>query len=103
MTDKLKEISKWILAQGREIVQEALDEKLQEAYNQGRMDAYRADVDRIVADLYHNTMLVINRRKVELYEKGFNTSVPAESVSEMMAYKFIEENLPKIMKDYSES
>ena len=103
MTETLKEISKWILAQGQEIAQEALNEKLQEAYDQGRMDAYRADVDRIIADLYHNTMLVVNRRKAELYEKRFNTSVPTEDVAEMMAYKFIEENLPQIMKNYSES
>ena len=51
MTETLKEISKWILAQGQEIAQEALNEKLQEAYDQGRMDAYRADVDRIIAEI----------------------------------------------------
>ena len=103
MTDKLKEISKWILMQGQEIAQEALDEKLKEAYDQGWMDAHCADVDKVVADLYINTMRVVNREKTKLYERGFNATVPTEDVAEMMAYKFIEENLPKIMKDYSES
>ncbi|MBD5151829.1 MAG: hypothetical protein HDT16_04915 [Oscillibacter sp.] len=103
MTDKLMEISKWILAQGREIAQEALNEKLQEAYDQGRMDAYHADVDHIIADIFNNTMLAINHRKTELYEQGFNTSVPVEKQAELLAYKYIEENLPKIMREYSQS
>lgn len=103
MADKLIEISKWILSQGQKIAQEALNEKLQEVYDQGRMDAYRTDTDSIISSIYNNTMLKIRPRKMELYEKGFNTQVSQEEAAEMLAYKFIEENLLTIMREYSES
>lgn len=40
MTDKIKEISIWLLNQGIGIAQDILEEKLQEAYKQGQMDSF---------------------------------------------------------------
>lgn len=40
MTDKLKEISRWLLNQGIGVAQDVLNDKLQDAYKQGQIDTY---------------------------------------------------------------
>ena len=45
MTDKLKEISSWLLEQGIGITRDVLNEKLEEAYKQGQLDGYHEQVE----------------------------------------------------------
>lgn len=59
MADKIKEISMWLLEQGIGIAQEVLEEKLQEAYEQGRKDSYIDQVDTTLDNilaLYYSLM-----------------------------------------------
>lgn len=103
MSDKIKEISKWLFEQGIGIAQEVLDEKLQEAYEQGRKDSYPELVDTTLSNIIYNTMRDIKLRKTELYEKNFYIVPSEEDAAQMRAYEYLTENLPKIIKAYEES
>lgn len=103
MPDKIKEITKWFLEQGIEIAQDVLEEKLQEAYEQGRRDSYPELIDTTLQDILCNTMRDIKIRKQELYEKNFYIVPSEEDATQMRAYEYLTENLPKIIKNYKES
>lgn len=103
MSDNIKEISKWFLEQGIEIAQEVLEEKLQEAYEQGRRDSYPELIDTTLDNILYNTIRDIKLRKKELYEKNFYIVPSEEDAIQMRAYDYLTENLPKIIKNYKES
>ena len=69
MVDKIKEISMWLLEQGIGIAQEVLDEKLQEAYDQGRMDSYHEQVSATLDNILYNTMRGINAKRRNFMRK----------------------------------
>jgi hypothetical protein len=101
MTDKIKEISIWLLNQGIGIAQEVLEEKLQEAYKQGQIDTYHEQVAATLDNILHNTMVDINLKKKELYEKNFYKTPSEEDVIKMRAYEYLTENLSEVIKRYS--
>lgn len=103
MTDKIKEISIWLVNQGVEIAQEVLDEKLQEAYKQGQIDTYHEQVEATLNNILVNTMHNINLKKKELYENNFYKTPSEEDVIQMRAYEYLTENLSEIVKKYRES
>jgi len=103
MTDKIKEISIWLLNQGVGISQEVLDEKLQEAYKQGQIDTYHEQVEDTLNNILFNTMHNINLKKKELYENNFYKTPSEEDVIQMRAYEYLTENLSEIVKKYRES
>ena len=100
MTDKIKEISIWLLNQGVGISQEVLDEKLQEAYKQGQIDTYHEQVEATLDNILVNTMHNINLKKKELYENNFYKTPSEEDVIQMRAYEYLTENLSEIVKKY---
>ena len=51
--------------------QRSLEEKLQEAYEQGRMESFYKQIDETLDNIHYNTMLEIKRRKQVLYENNF--------------------------------
>jgi hypothetical protein len=103
MVDKVKEISMWLLEQGVGIAQDVLEEKVQEAYEQGRIDSYHEQVESTLENILHNTMQGIEAKKLKLYKKDFYVVPSVEDVAQMHAYEYLTENLPQIIKDYSES
>lgn len=103
MADKIKEISMWLLEQGIGIAQEVLEEKLQEAYEQGRKDSYFDQVDTTLNNILYNTMQGIKSKKQELYEKNFYIVPSEEDAAQMRAYEYLTENLPSIIKNYRDS
>lgn len=103
MTDKIKEISIWLINQGVEISQEVLSEKLQEAYKQGQIDTYHEQVEATLDNILYNTMQNINHKKKELYEKNFYNTPSEEDTIQMRAYEYLNENLSQIIKSYRES
>lgn len=103
MTDKIKEISMWLVNQGIGVAQEILDEKLQEAYKQGQMDAYHEQIDKTLDNIMYNTMLQINQKKKELYEKNYYNEPSEEDKIQMRVYEYLTENLSTIIRQYRES
>ena len=101
--DKIKEISMWLLDQGIGIAQEVLEEKLQEAYNQGRLESHFEQVDATLDSILYNTMLDIKSKKQKLYEKNFYIIPSEEDAAQMRAYEYLIENLPNIIKNYREN
>lgn len=103
MTDKLKEISSWLLEQGIGITRDVLNEKLEEAYKQGQLDGYHEQVETTLDNILSNTMLDIDKKKKVLFEKNFYNVPSEEDTIEMRVYEYLTENLPKIVKAYRES
>ena len=103
MTDKLKEISSWLFEQGIGITREVLNEKLEEAYNQGQIDGYHEQVDATLDNILSNTMLEIEKKKKVLFERNFYNVPSEEDAIEMRVYEYLTDNLPKIVKVYRES
>lgn len=102
MTDKLKEISSWLLEQGIGITRDVLNEKLEEAYKQGQLDGYHEQVETTLDNILSNTMLDIDKKKKVLFEKNFYNVPSEEDAVEMRVYEYLTENLPKIIKAYRE-
>ena len=103
MTDKIKEISSWLLNQGVEITRDVLEEKLQEAYKQGQIDTYHEQVQATLDNILFNTMQNIKLKKKELYENNFYNIPSDEDIIKMRAYEYLSENLNEIIKQYKES
>ena len=103
MTDKLKEISSWLLEQGIGITRDVLNEKLEEAYKQGQLDGYHEQVETTLDNILSNTMLDIDKKKKVLFEKNFYNVPSEEDAIEMRVYEYLTENLPNIVKAYRES
>ena len=103
MTNKLKEISSWLFEQGIGITREVLNEKLEEAYKQGRIDSYHEQVDATLDNILSNTMLDIEKKKKVLFERNFYNVPSEEDAIEMRVYEYLTDNLPKIVKAYRES
>ena len=103
ISEKTKEIVHLLFEQGIEITREVLEEILQKAYDTGREDSFRIEVDKIVDNIYYCTMLEINKRKQVLYENNFYNKPEEEAVIEMKALEYLEKHLPQILTDYKES
>lgn len=71
MSERIKEIAMFLMEQGIGITREVLEEKLQEAYEQGRMEGFHKQIDETLDNIHYNTMMEIKRRKQVLYESNF--------------------------------
>ena len=102
MIDKLKEISKWFLEQGKSSTKEAIEEKLQEAYNQGKNESLKKQVDRTIDDIYYNIIKKIEQDKKVLYENNFYNKPSEKDVIQMRALEYLEEHIGEIIKQYKQ-
>lgn len=100
MLKKLKEMAMWILEQGTNITREAIEEKLQEAYNQGRIDAFNDVVDQTLKDIHFNTINRIRLEKKKLCENDFYDKPSEEDVIKMKALTYVEEHIGEIISQY---
>ena len=100
MQTNLKELAKWLTNQATTITLEVLEDRLMEAYNQGRLDAFNKQVDNTLDDIRHNTMLEITQRKAKLYEQNFFNIPSEEAIVEMKALQYIEEHIEEIICRY---
>jgi hypothetical protein len=100
MPEKIKELAQWLWEQGREITQGVLEEKLEEAYRQGKADAHSEQVDSTLADIQNNTELEIKKRMRTLYEQNFYNVPSEEDKIKMRAYEFLLDNISQIIKEY---
>lgn len=103
MEQNLKNIATFLLDSVTEITRDVLEEKLQEAYEQGVNEGFRNRIDRTLDDIRGNTLLEIKNRKQVLYEKNFYNKPAEEAVVEMKALEYLEEHIPEIIITYSES
>lgn len=103
MEQKIKEIATFLLEQGVKITREVLEEKLQEAYEQGRMESFHEQIDETLDNIHYNTMLEIKRRKQVLYESNFYNKPEEDAVVEMKALEYLEKHIPEIITKYKES
>lgn len=102
MSEKIRELANWLLEQGIEVAREVLEDKLEEAYNKGKSEAYTEALEVAADDIWHNVTQKIKREKKELYEKNFYQMPSEEAVIQMRAYEYLEENLANIIKQYKE-
>lgn len=100
MPNKITELAKWLMNQATTITIEALEERLLEAYNQGRLDAFNNQVDNTLDNIHYNTMLEIKQRKAKLYEQNFFNIPSEEAIVEMKALQYIEEHIGEIIRQY---
>ena len=103
MSNKIKEIATFLLGQGVGITREVLEEKLQEAYEQGRMESFYKQIDETLDNIHYNTMLEIKRRKQVLHENNFYNKPEEDAVVEMKALEYLEKHIPEIITKYKES
>lgn len=103
MEQKIKEIASFLIEQGVKITREVLEEKLQEAYEQGRMESFHKQIDETLDNIHYNTMLEIKRRKQVLYENNFYNQPEEDAVVEMKALEYLEKHIPEIITKYKES
>ena len=100
MQTNIKELAKWLMNQTATITREVLEERLLEAYNQGRLDAIYKQIDSTLDDIYANTLLGVRKRKAELYEQNFYNIPSDEAIVEMKALLYIEEHIGEIIRQY---
>ncbi len=100
MLNNLKEIAGWIFEQGTNITREAIEEKLQDAYNKGRIDAFNNIVDKTLEDIQFNTINKIRMEKKKLYENNFYEKPAEEDVIKMKALTYVEEHIGEIISQY---
>lgn len=103
MNYKIKEMATFLFEQGVKITSEVLEEKLQEAYEQGRMESFHKQIDETLDNIHYNTMQEIKRRKQVLYESNFYNKPEEDAVVEMKALEYLEEHIPEIITKYKES
>lgn len=101
MSEKIKEIAKFIIEQGIGITSEVLEDKLQEAYNQGRIDGFQKQIDETLDNIHYNTTSEIKRRKQVLYESNFYNKPEEDAVVEMKALEYIEKHIQEIITKYN--
>ena len=63
MDKKVKDILDFLMEQGKEITREVLEEKLEEAYKQGRIDSSDEWIERTLNDIYYNIVLELDKKK----------------------------------------
>lgn len=100
MPDKLKEIAKWILEEGKNITREVLEAKLEEAYNQGRNTSFREQIDKTLDDIHYNTMQKIKHDKQVLLESNFYDKPTDKDIIQMKALEYLEEHIGEIIIKY---
>lgn len=69
MDKKVKDILDFLMEQGKEITREVLEEKLEEAYKQGRIDSSDEWIERTLNDIYYNIVLELDKRKINWHKK----------------------------------
>lgn len=101
MDDKTKEILDSIMSQGRQITGDVLEEKLQEAYNAGRLKGYEDQVDCTISNIKYNINLEIKKRMRKLQEDNFYCKPSEETKIEMCAYELLlDDLLPNAIREY---
>lgn len=102
MLEKLKEISRWIFEQGTNITREALEEKIQKAYEQGKIDSFQEKVDETIDNIRFNTIRKIEHDKKALFESNFYDKPSEKDVIQMKALEYLEEHIGEIITQYKE-
>lgn len=103
MSKKIKEIATFLIEQGGRVTREVLEEKLQEAYEQGRMESFHKQIDETLDNIRYNTMQEIKRRKQALYGNNFYNKPEEDAVVEMKALEYLEKHIPEIITMYKGS
>lgn len=93
-----KEIVTFILKEGKNITREVLEEKLQEAYNQGREDALNELSVENVETIRFNVLRKIKNDKRKLSEDNFYNTPKDEDVIQMKALDYLEKNIKELIK-----
>lgn len=100
MKNNITELAKWLMNQTTTITREVLEERLLEAYNQGRLDAVYNQIDKTLDDIHYNTLTEIKRRKAMLYEQNFYNVPSDDTIVEMKALQYIEDHIGEIICQY---
>ena len=61
------------------------------------------EIKHLTISCMYNTMLHINQKKNELYEKNYYNEPSEEDKLQMRAYEYLTENLSTIIRQYRES
>ena len=100
MDKKVKDILDFLMEQGKEITREVLEEKLEEAYKQGRIDSSDEWIERTLNDIYHNIVLELDKRKNKLAQENFYNEPSMDAQIEMRAYDLTREIDTQVVKEY---
>ncbi len=100
MDKKVKDILDFLMEQGKEITREVLEEKLEEAYKQGRIDSSDEWIERTLNDIYHNIVLELDKRKNKLAQENFYNEPSMDAQIEMRAYDLTREIVTQVVKEY---
>ena len=100
MDKKVKDILDFLMEQGREITREVLEEKLEEAYKQGRIDSSDEWIERTLNDIFHNIVLELDKRKNKLAQENFYNEPSMDAQIEMRAYDLTREIVTQVVKEY---
>ena len=100
MKNNITELAKWLMNQTTTITREVLEERLLEAYNQGRLDAVYSYSDKTLDDIHHNTIMEIKQRKAKLYEQNFYNLPSDEAIVEMKALQYVEDHIGELIRQY---
>lgn len=100
MQINIKELANWLMNQAATITREVLEERLLEAYNQGRLDAVYNQIDKTLDDIHCNTIMEVKQRKAKLYEQNFYNIPSDEAIVEMKALQYIEDHIGEIIRQY---
>ena len=100
MDKKVKDILDFLMEQGKEITREVLEEKLEEAYKQGRIDSSDERIERTLNDIYHNIVLELDKRKNKLAQENFYNEPSMDAQIEMRAYDLTREIVTQVVKEY---
>ena len=100
MDKKVKDILDFLMEQGKEITRDVLEEKLEEAYKQGRIDSSDEWIERTLNDIYHNIVLELDKRKNKLAQENFYNEPSMDAQIEMRAYDLTREIVTQVVKEY---
>lgn len=100
MDKKVKDILDFLMEQGKEITREVLEEKLEEAYKQGRIDSSDEWIERTLNDIYYNIVLELDKRKNKLAQENFYNEPSMDAQIEMRAYDLTREIVTQVVKEY---
>ena len=97
MIYKIKEMALWLCEQSKSVTKEVLEEKLLDAYNQGKFDCLQENENEIRENIRYNTLRKIKYDKEKLLEDNFYNKPSEEDIIKMKALEYIEENIGEII------
>lgn len=100
MSYKIKDIALWLYEEGKNITKEVLEEKLFDAYNQGKADCLQEEANEIIEDIKYNTLRKIKLDKKKLFEDNFYNKPSDEDIVKMKALEYLEEHIGEIILEY---